>query len=217
MKMAIMQPYFCPHIGYFQLVNLVDTFVFYDDVQYIRRGYINRNTLKNNLKFTIPVSKAPRKSKINEIAIHPDSDFFDKLIISLERLYSTSPNYNSVMGILNSIFNKNHRTISELAIDSVKAFSKFIGISTSFKKSSEMEYEKTSDRSLNLINICKSQNCSKYINPIGGTKLYDKGFFSERGVELNFINTQEGLSIIDICMFNDLHSVRQTLNGVQLI
>lgn len=217
MKMAIMQPYFCPYIGYFQLVNLVDTFVFYDDVQYIKRGYINRNSLKNNFKFTIPVSKASRKSKINEVMIDRNNNFFDKFATSLERLYSKSPNYRDVMDVLDNIFNKNHRTISELAVDSVKTFSKFIGISTSFKKSSEMEYEKTSDRSLNLINICKSQNCDKYINPIGGTKLYDKGFFSERGVELKFINTQASLSIIDVCMFNDMHSVRQALNGVQLI
>lgn len=217
MNMAIMQPYFCPYIGYFQLVNLVDTFVFYDDVQYIKRGYINRNILKNNFKFTIPVSKGSTRSKINEVMIDQNNKFFDKFTTSLDRLYSKSPNYYDVMNILDNIFRNNHTTISELAIDSVKSFSNFLGISTVFKKSSGIEYEKTSDRSLNLINICRSQNCTKYINSIGGLKLYNKDFFLDRGVELKFIDTQASLSIIDLCMLNDVQSIRKILSGVQLI
>ena len=70
MKIAVMQPYFCPYLGYFQLVNAVDLFVFYDDVQYIKRGFVNRNTLKNEFKFTIPVSNASTKLQLNEVLIN---------------------------------------------------------------------------------------------------------------------------------------------------
>lgn len=220
MKIAIMQPYFCPHIGYFQLVDSVDTFVFYDDVQYIKSGYINRNTLRDDNRFTIPVSKEDVKSmkKINEIRINWENRFFEKFPKTLDALYKNSKNYKEVMAIINNLFEGRHKTISELAIHSVKLFSRYLGIKTNFLKSSEIDYTKTNDRALNLINICKSQSHSHYINSIGGQKLYQKHFFAENGIALSFVDGQVSNSIIDSAMNEEkLKQLNELQNGYKLI
>lgn len=197
MKIAIMQPYFCPHIGYFQLVDSVDTFVFYDDVQYIKRGYINRNELKNEYKFTVPVSNASTKRKINEVNVSWNNPFFKKFKTAIEKIYCKSINYNEVVDILDDVFSAKPTTISDLAIDSVIKFSKYIGITTTFLKSSDIDFECTVDKSMNLINICKTLSCDHYINSIGGQKLYDKDFFFSNGIKLNFLSGRNSKSIID--------------------
>jgi hypothetical protein len=217
MKLAIMQPYFCPYIGYFQLVNAVDTFVFYDDVQYIKRGYINRNTLKNDLKFTVPVSNASTKRQICEVEINWENEFFDKFGKTIQHLYSKTLNTHAISDLLHSVFDRKPRTISELAMDSVKTFSDYMGVETQFLKSSELEYDKTDDRALNLMNICKSQSCSHYINSIGGRKLYDKDFFKENGIKLDFIKTSPSLSIIDLAMEHTKSDLSVMLEDYELV
>jgi len=217
MKLAIMQPYFCPYMGYFQLVDAVDTFVFYDDVQYIKRGYINRNTLKNDLKFTIPVSKASTKKKIYEVEINWENEFFDKFGKTIQHLYSKALNTQTISDLLQSLFDRRPRTISELAMDSVKIFSEYIGIKTRFIRSSELKYDETDNRALNLINICKSQSCSHYINSIGGRELYNKEYFSSHGVKLNFLKPTPSLSIIDLCMNLSEKTLKSNVKQYKLI
>lgn len=218
MKIAVMQPYFCPHIGYFQLVDSVDTFVFYDDVQYIKRGFINRNTLKDNIKFTIPVSNASTRKKICEVEINWDNPFFESFPKTLSNLYGRSKNYKEVVHIIEKLFNNRPQTISELACNSVKLFSEHLGIKTKFLKSSELKYDKTKNRAINLINICKSQSHSHYINSIGGQKLYKKHFFAENGIVLNFIAGQVSNSIIDSAMDEEkLKQLNELQNGYKLI
>lgn len=212
-----MQPYFCPHIGYFQLVEAVDIFIFYDDVQYIKRGYINRNVLKNNLKFTVPVSNASTKKHINEVIVNWDNPFFQTFYKSLLNLYSKSLNYKQVIKIIERLFNSKPKTISELAIDSVKMFSDYMGIKTTFLRSSQIDYHKTNDKSLNLINICKSQSCTEYINSIGGQKLYDKHTFKKQGINLSFIDGVTGLSIINDCMSLPDEELEISLSSYKLI
>lgn len=209
MKIAIMQPYFCPHIGYFQLVNAVDIFVFYDNVQYIKGGYINRNSLKNENRFTIPVSKKDVKSmkNINEVKINWENIFFDKFKRTLQIVYGRERNFNSINSIVELLFKNKPRFISELAINSIKAFSRYLDIQTKFLKSSEIDYDKTDDRALNLINICKSQNCNHYINSIGGKNLYKKDFFYDNGIKLNFLKGQVGNSIIDQAMYDQREDI----------
>ena len=218
-KIAIVQPYFIPYLGYFQLVNAVDTFVFYDDVQFIKGGHINRNYLKNEIRLTIPVNKKNVQSmlKICEVKVNWESNLKDKLIKTVTQLYSKSSNKKVVLGLLCSILDRKQETISELAIDSVKTFSEYMGIKTKFLKSSDLEYHKTNDRALNLMDICKSQSCYHYINPIGGKKLYDKDSFEANNIKLNFIKTTPGTSIIDICMDAPRKSFNKILNNYELI
>lgn len=220
MKIAIMQPYFCPHIGYFQLVDAVDTFVFYDDVQYIKGGYINRNTLRDDNRFTIPVSKKDVRSmkKINEIKINWENRFFKKFPKTLDSLYKNSKNYKEVILIIEKLFNNRSQTMSELACNSIKLFSEHLGIKTKFLKSSELKYSKAESRASNLINICKSQSHTHYINSIGGQKLYNKDFFADNGITLSFLDGQTSNSIIDSSMNEEkLKHLSDLQNGYKLI
>ena len=92
-----------------------------------------------------------------------------------------------------------------------------MGVETQFLKSSELEYDKTDDRALNLMNICKSQSCSHYINSIGGRKLYDKDFFKENGIKLDFIKTSPSLSIIDLAMEHTKSDLSVMLEDYELV
>ena len=110
MKLAIMQPYFMPYIGYWQLMNAVDTYVVYDDVNYINRGWINRNNILisgSSYMFTIMLKKASQNKLINEIEILDD---FSKLKKQIEFAYKKAPYYDRIIVLLNKIFdypNKN--------------------------------------------------------------------------------------------------------------
>lgn len=218
MKIAVMQPYFCPHVGYFQLVDSVDIFVFYDDVQYIKRGYINRNTLKDEVKFTIPVSNASTKKKIFEVDISWDNPFFSSFYKTLQNLYGSSESYEDVLHIIKKLFDSRPKTISELACNSIKFFSEYLGIQTEFLNSSELNYIKSNDKSMNLINVCKSQSVTHYINSIGGQKLYCKDFFKSNGIDLNFIDSQVSTSIIDQLMkYDKVSYLRKLQSGYKFI
>ena len=154
MKLAVMQPYFLPYIGYFQMINAVDKFVFYDDVTYIKKGWINRNRVKGGTIFTIPLKNQSQNRLIRDTEVLWSSRFISKFLKTIHQTYSKSPYFSEVFSIVEDIINSQPNTISELAIDSVMKFSDYIGIDTEFKVSSEEEYLKGEDKVINLINIC---------------------------------------------------------------
>ncbi len=234
MKIAIMQPYIFPYIGYFQLIKAVETFVFYDDVNFIKRGWINRNNLLINMEkkmFTIPCKSISQNKKINKTIVDYDSFRVEKLLSSINHSYSNSPQFNSVYPLLESFF-KNTRAlkISELAIESVKLVSKYLELNTKFVISSEqfsdtMHFHKEE----RLIEISKSLNASHYINPIGGLELYYKSNFLDNNIKLSFLKSKDisykqfdnefvpWLSIIDVLMFNSRSLILQMLDEYKLV
>lgn len=232
MKVAIMQPYIFPYIGYFQLISAVDNFVFYDDVNYIKRGWINRNKiLVNNQEnlFTIPVLKASQNKLINEIELGIDAIWVENFITTLEQNYKKAPYYQNTISIIKSIFSKKHQTIADLAIASVVNISNYLEIKTSFKLSSkDFTLSKGMDKADRLIDICKKSGSENYINSPGGRELYNKEHFNEKGINLNFINSNSpqypqfkndfvnGLSIIDVLMFNSKENIIKMLILYQL-
>jgi len=210
MKIAIMQPYFAPYLGYFQLIKEVDTFIFYDDVNFIKRGWIHRNYININgqLKmFTIPLIKPSQHKKINEVEVNWNCRDMEKLIKTFQyNLKDTKT--------VNQIFSKKPKTISDLAIMSIKSFCKQLGIKTKFKKSSELNYKKQDDKALNLIEICKLEDSMEYINPEGGQSLYTKEQFLSHGVNLKFI---KGLSSSSMLETINNKKIIQQLNNYTLI
>tara|TARA_R110000822_G_scaffold30315_4_gene88392 strand:- start:10365 stop:10997 length:633 start_codon:yes stop_codon:yes gene_type:complete len=193
MKIAIMQPYFAPYLGYFQLIKEVDTFIFYDDVNFIKKGWIHRNYININgeLKmFTIPLVKSSQSKKINKTEINWNCRDMEKLLKTFQyNLKDTT--------ILNQILFEKPKTISDMAILSIKLFCKQLKIKTKFKKSSELNYKKQNDKALNLIEICKSENSTEYINPEGGKSLYTKNQFISHGVNLKFIKGLNSPSMLE--------------------
>jgi hypothetical protein len=218
MKLSVMQPYFSPYLGYFQMINEVDKFVFYDDVNYIKNGWVNRNKININNKehiFTIPLKNQSSFKKINETKIDWSNKSVDKLIKTLQQEYKNKN--NELLESIINLFTERPETISDLAINSIKLFCEYLEITTEMKKSSELRIDRSEDRVENLIKICSLEECKDYINPIGGSSLYDKEDFLNRGVNLYFIQGKPSLSIIDICMNNYKEEIVKELRNFKLI
>jgi hypothetical protein len=225
MKLAIMQPYFFPYIGYFQLAKLVDKFIFYDDVNYIKNGWINRNRILLNGKphyITVQQKGASPNKLINEIEI---IDNRSKLGKTISAAYRKAPYFREVWPLVESILELNSNNISELAEYSVVQICKYLDLDTKFELSSK-NYNQTAKlrKEERLIAICDINGAQEYINPIGGIGLYEKKPFLKKGVNLYFLRTcpvtykqfgdpfVDNLSMIDVMMFNPQHEVNKMLD-----
>lgn len=233
MKLAIMQPYLFPYVGYFQMIKAVDVFVIYDDVNFIKQGWINRNKLLINNKdfmFTVPLQKANSFCNIKDTLINEKS--FENWKLKFQQTiiqnYKKAPNFSEVYELLKIVFSKNHKTISELAVESIIEVSNYLSIDTVFLKSSERFSDNAHlKKEYRLIDICLRENATKYINAIGGLELYNKEFFKKYGVELIFIKSLPitykqfdnefvpWLSIIDVLMFNSKEKVLEMLDEIE--
>ncbi|MBZ0098631.1 MAG: WbqC family protein [Taibaiella sp.] len=226
-SIAIMQPYVFPYIGYFQLIYASEIFVFYDDVSYINKGWINRNRVLLNGKdhmITVPCQNASQNRLIKDIKLADDDKAIKKLLMTISAAYSKAPEYSSTFPIIENIFHSGCDTISELAITSTRQVCRYLGIASEFKTSSEsysgnIELKKA-DR---LIDICNKEKKKNYINPEGGRAIYTKEYYAERGINLHFLIPQKKdynqfgaefvpwLSIIDVLMFNKPQTIVEAL------
>lgn len=220
---SIMQPCVFPYIGYFHLIQGSDLFVFYDDVNHIKRGWINRNRILLNgvdYLFTIPLQKASQNKFINETQI--ETNYQKKLLTQLRHAYINAPYYQQVFALVESVLLKPHKYISELGIDSIVSVYKYLNLDFRWGcSSSESSTTRNLGRAERLIAITKQFNYNTYINLSGGKKLYDKHFFSQRELDLKFVystmveynqNQKEfipSLSIIDVLMFNSIENVKE--------
>lgn len=230
MKIGIMQPYFLPYIGYFQLIKAVDKFVFYDDVSYIKNGWINRNRILLNGKahyITVHQKGASSNKLINEVEIIDNRNKLGKTICNA---YSKAPYFRKAWPFIEKILNFETNKISKLAEYSIIQICEYLKIDPNFESSSE-DYSFTTDlKSKNrIVAICKINKASNYINPIGGMGLYDKKNFNEEGIKLFFLKTNpitykqydnpfvENLSIVDVMMFNSEDLIHEMLDGFELL
>ena len=227
-----MQPYFFPYIGYFQLINAFDKFIILDDVNYIKKGWINRNRILLNGKdylFTIPCEKISQNKLINEVEVIKDEKAVNKFLKTINNAYSKAPYFSEVFELVEGVFKFDKVLISELAYGSITSVLNFLGIEKnivfSSKNYSNSEFKKA-DR---LIDICKMNNADIFINSSGGKELYDKVEFNKNGIKIYFIkniitpynqfenNFIPGLSIIDVLMFNTKDEIKEMLNQYELI
>jgi len=229
MKIAVMQPYLFPYIGYWQLINAVDAFVIYDDVNFIKRGYINRNNFLQNQKpqlFTLELFGASQNKKINEIGVGNNSK---KLLKTIRQNYSKAPSFQVVFPMLEEILNNEQKELSKFLGSSLVKISKYLNIETKFLYSSDIKNDKTFKAQDRLIEMSKTLNATSYINSIGGIELYDKQVFSQNDINLSFLKSSEifykqfnnefipNLSIVDVLMFNSKDNIKNMLNQFQLI
>ena len=224
----MMQPYLFPYLGYFQLLNAVDVFIFADDVNFIKGGFINRNKIlfKNEERYiTVPCIQSQNKL-IKEINICKDTKGYpESLLLTIWHAYRRAPFFSDVFPIIESIFFDKEESISKLAATSVEVVSRYLNIEVDFLFSS-VSFHRTQgqDKSIRLINITKELGGDIYMNPIGGTRIYDKEYFKKGGVELKFLTPEAikypqfserfipQLSIIDVMMFNSIENINLLLN-----
>jgi len=229
MKVALMQPYFFPYIGYFQLINAVDIFVIYDDVNFIKQSWITRNIilLKNEeFRINLVVEGASSSKRINQINRIVGSR---KWLKTIEQCYKKAPFFSSVYPIVEEIALNGEKKLSKFLLFSLLKIATHLDIETKFKLSSEIEKDNDLNGQDKVLAICKEVKTTKYINAIGGQNLYDKEAFNKNGIELNFIKSNPityiqndnpfipWLSIIDVLMFNNKHEVKELLNQYELI
>jgi len=227
-----MQPYFMPYIGYFQLIKAVDKFIIYDDVNYINRGWINRNRIllnKSPFMLTLPLIKASQNKLINEIDINNLNNWRVKQLKSIALAYKKAPYFNSVFPLIEDNFNCEIENLSEFVTYSLKSICNFLEIGTEIISTSTSYRNKQLGGQQRILDICLQEGVSTYINPIGGVELYDKELFSRNNVELKFIRSnpieykqfkgvyEPWLSIIDVLMFNSLSQVNDLLTEYRLI
>jgi len=225
-----MQPYFFPYIGYFQLINSVDKFIFYDDVNFIKNGWINRNRILLNGKPHYITLQLKQASSFKTIDVTEFSDNRNKLKKTIFQAYKKTPYFDSAWPIVDKCLSYKTQLISEVAIYSIIETCKYIDLDTEFEISSKAYGDtKGLEREERIKEICKLNNASHYINPIGGVELYDKNIFSEAGIEMRFIKTGDivynqncpvfvpWLSVIDVLMFNSPKDVNGMLNNFVLL
>lgn len=229
MTLVIMQPYFFPYIGYWQLIKAANTFVIYDDVNFIKQGYINRNTIlfkDNKQQFTLELSKASSFKLINQIELKNNKN---KLLTTIKQNYCKAPFFNTVIVIIEEILTNNEKNLAKFIGYSLKKISDYLEIRTNFIYSSDIKKDNNLKAQDKVIDICKKLNAEKYINSIGGQNLYSKEIFKTNNIELNFLKTEiieynqlinnfiPYLSIIDILMFNKKNDIKIMLDSYKLI
>jgi len=219
---AIMQPYFFPYIGYWQLISAVDRFVIFDDVNYIVGGWVNRNRLLINSKpsyITVPLQHASPNKHICDTLVVSSSIWRDKLTKMVENTYRKTPHFDEVFPVIEQLIRHPSENLADYLAYQLQMLSRFLGISTEFVVTSRIYGNNEIAGQERVLDICKRESATTYINAQGGQKLYDTDAFSSAGIDLRFIfmrpltYKQRGaeftpnLSIIDVMMFNSKEKI----------
>lgn len=231
---GIMQPYFLPYLGYWQLINAVDEFVVYDNIQYTKKGWFNRNRILvggSDWLFTLPLKKDSDFLDVNQRELSETSELeVEKILRVISNAYRRAPYFEQAYPVIESCFRCPDKNLFRYIFNSLQTVSAYLGIKDKFVVSSAVPIEhKVLKGQEKVLAICKSREADHYINALGGQELYDKDIFKAEGIDLNFIRMGDvkyeqfnnefvpGLSIIDVMMFNDKETITQMLGEYELI
>lgn len=216
MKIGVVQPYLLPYIGYYQLINYVDKYVIFDDVNYAKRGYINRNSMMVNgqpHRFTLSLKKPSSNKLICETTIaNNKQDIFDKISYN----YKKAPQYKAVIDLMEDIILNTEENLADYLSYQTKQILYFLEIDTEIERSSSLKNNKDLKCQDKIIDICQILKGTTYVNPIGGREkgLYHKQYFEKDNIELQFLELDtrcSTLSIVDILMKNTILEIQQML------
>ena len=189
-KISISQSNYIPWLGYFDLINRVDEFILYDDVQYTRRDWRNRNKIKTpkGLKWlTIPVDvKGKYFQRINETKIS-DKDWAVKHWQQIKQNYAKAKNFKKYKDIFEELYlNCNEEYLSEINHKFIIAINQILGIKTKVRFSSEFEIY--GNRTEKLINICKQSNARIYISGPAARSYFDEQLAKKENIQVKWMN-----------------------------
>lgn len=235
MTVAIMQPYFFPYIGYFQLIQAADRFILFNDVQYIRHGWINRNRILKpggGIQYILmPLAAHARETLIKDIAVADADNNKEKVLRQIEHYKKSAPFYKDVRALLGDCFITSESNITEMNAGYLKAVCDYIGVPYKIEISSQMNfnYTQVNDAGEWALRMSEQLQATTYINPPGGKNLFDKAKFEQSNVRLQFLQPalkeydqrretfEPGLSIIDVMMFNGPAAIKDLLTDYQLV
>lgn len=232
MRLAIMQPYFLPYVGYFQLIAAVDKFVLLDDVNFINRGWINRNRILSNGNLhwlTLPLAKASQNRLISEIEMVDDPAWKRKTMRTVELSYQKAPFASQILPLFSRILEEANGSLSEFLCWHLREVADYIGIGTRIGATSTIYPKEGRSGQDRILDICKREAATSYVNLPGGRKLYSAELFASAGIELLFIEANsERLplrhggtesptpSILDLLMFNSSAAIRAAIGRSSL-
>lgn len=232
-RIAIMQPYFFPYLGYFQLIQEVDTMVLYDNIEYTKKGWINRNQYLQNgeaKKFSLPLEKASDFLFVDQR--HLSQDVWPKhqktLLAQISNAYRRAPFFEETFDLFQRCIEYPDYNLFNFIQHSIFQINSHLNIDTKIIKSSSLSIDEHLKGQSRVLNICKTLKAKVYVNPIGGTKLYAAEAFNNNNITLKFhemdkIRYQQfndsfigQLSILDVLMFNSVSSTKILLSKYQL-
>lgn len=221
-----MQPYFVPYLGYWQLMNAVDKYVIFDDVNFIRKGWINRNRILIHGEakyFRIPLLQASQNKKIKEIELAKDSSLLDKNLKTIELAYKRAPYFDVIFPLIEQIIRCQEKNLVFFLTNSFYLICRYLDITTELVFSSSLSKDNSLKGEKKILSICDILNATEYYNAIGGQELYSSENFENNGIYLRFLKPerieykqfsnafQKDLSIIDVMMFNEKEKIKQFL------
>lgn len=225
MIVGMMQPYFFPYVGYYQLIQAVDYFIVYDNIQYTKKGWINRNRILHNGKdimFSVPIKKDSDYLDVKDREISIDFNR-DKLLNQIREAYRRAPYYTQAFPVVEQIVRNESTSLFCYIFNSIVKTCEYLKISTEKAISSSIPIDHSLKKQDKVLAICESVGASTYVNAIGGMDLYSEEAFIKKGVALKFIKSQPfrypqfdkefipWLSIIDVMMFNSLDTIRNNI------
>jgi len=228
MKLAIMQPYLFPYLGYFQLIQAVDAFVVYDDVNYIKGGWINRNYILANgdrRLITLPLQDASPNKLINQIEVGGQH----KILQTLRHSYGRAPYFDAVYPLIEDILMQTEKNLARFLDYQLRRLCGYLGLCPQWHISSALNKDNALRGQDKVLAICEELGATHYINVPGGKELYDPPSFAARGLKLSFIQPRAvryrqfgkefvpNLSIIDVMMFNDREQCARLLEEYDLV
>lgn len=227
MKVGIMQPYFLPYIGYFQLIKSVDVFVVYDNIKYTKKGWINRNRMLQNGKdvmFSLPLKSDSDSLDVCERELVADFNR-DKLLNQIKGAYRRAPYFEQIFPLIEQIVLHKDQNLFLFLHNSIIAICKNLGIDTEIRVSSEIAIDHSLKNQDKVLALCDAVGATTYLNAIGGMNLYSKAVFQERCIALKFLKSRPfeytqfdnefvpWLSIMDVMMFNSVPVVKDYLSS----
>jgi hypothetical protein len=225
MRLAIMQPYFFPYMGYYQLIATVDLFIVYDNIKYTKKGWINRNRMLQNGKdvmFSLPLKHDSDKLDVCDRELAADFSC-DKLLNQFNGLYHRAPYFSQTFPLIEQIIRHQDTNLFRFLHHSIVKTCEHLGITTEIRISSGIAINHDLKNQDKVLALCTALGASTYVNAIGGRELYSKETFRERGVELKFIRSKPfeypqfgdefvpWLSIVDVMMFNSVETIKESL------
>ncbi len=233
MKIGLMQPYFFPYVGYFQLIAAVDCFIIYDDVQFIKNGWINRNRilLNNSASWvTLPVGRGHLHDHINQRHFVDYKPACGKILSQLDSAYRKAPFFRETSDFVESLLAREGDNVAATLSCQLEMVARHLSLSAKFLDSSGLTKDDAAlagqDR---VIEICRAMKASEYYNAIGGIPLYNPEAFEQHGITLRFLQPRQltykqydnefvpHLSLIDVLMFNPLDEVIRMVREYDLV
>lgn len=226
MRVAIMQPYFFPYIGYFQLIGAVDLFIVYDNIKYTKKGWINRNRILQNGKdvtFSLPLRSDSDQLDVREREVA--ADFHpDKLLNQIKGAYRRAPYFSQTFPLVERILRYEDTNLFRFLHHSIVKTCEHLGITTEIGVSSGIAIDHGLKNQDKVLALCGAVGASIYVNAIGGKELYSREAFQAKGLELKFIRSKPfeypqfgdafvpWLSIVDVMMFNPIDAIQTCIS-----